>query len=50
MPQSYSAVERSNSILNKLLFIHADQDYSEWSEYLDQAVQSTTTTKTQLWE
>jgi hypothetical protein len=45
MPQSYSVVERSNSIPNKLLFIHTDQDYSEWSEYLDQAVQSITTTK-----
>jgi hypothetical protein len=37
-------VERSNGILkrifNKLiLFIHANQDYSKWSEYLDQAVQ-----------
>ena len=42
MTQSNSIVERSNSvlkrILNKLIFIHADQDYSKWIEYLDQAV------------
>ena len=43
MPQSNSIVERSNGILkrifNKLIFIHANQEYSKWSEYLDQAVQ-----------
>ena len=43
MTQSNSIVERSNGvlkrILNKLIFIHADQDYSKWSEYLEQAVQ-----------
>jgi hypothetical protein len=36
-------VERSNGILkrifNKLIFIDADQNYSKWMEYLDQAVQ-----------
>jgi hypothetical protein len=40
MHESNSIVERSNGILkrifNKLIFIHADQDYSK---YLDQAVQ-----------
>jgi uncharacterized protein YozE (UPF0346 family) len=43
MPQSNSFVERSNGIIqrifNKVLFINADQDYSKWSEYLEQAVQ-----------
>ena len=43
MPQSNSLVERSNGIIkrifNKLIFIHADQEYSKWSEYLDQAVE-----------
>jgi hypothetical protein len=43
MPQSNPFVERSNCIIkrifNKLIFIHADQDYSKWSEYLDQAVE-----------
>ena len=37
MPQSNSIVERSNGILkrisNKLIFIHANQEYSKWSEY-----------------
>jgi hypothetical protein len=39
MPQSNFIVERSNGIpeFNKLIFIHADQDYSKWSDYLDQA-------------
>jgi hypothetical protein len=44
MPQSNSIVERSSSILkrifNRFIFIHADQDYSKWSEYLDQSVQT----------
>jgi hypothetical protein len=43
MPQSNSIVERSNTILkrifNKLTFIHADQDKSKWSKYLEQAIQ-----------
>ena len=43
MPQSNSIVEHSNGILkrifNKIIFIHAEQDYSKWNEYLDQAVQ-----------
>jgi len=43
MAQPNSIVERSNGILkrifNELIFIHASQDYSKWSEYLDQAVQ-----------
>ena len=37
MFQSSSNVVRSN--INKLIFIHADQDYSKLSEYLDKAVQ-----------
>ena len=42
-PQSNSIVERSNGIIkrifNKLIYVHANQDYSKWSEYLDKAVQ-----------
>ena len=41
-PQSNSIVERSNGILkrifNKLIYIHGDEEYSKWADYLDQAV------------
>lgn len=42
MPQSNSIVERANGvikrIINKLIFNHANEDYSKWSQFLDEAV------------
>ena len=42
MPQSNSIVERFNGtikrIINKLIFTHANKNYSKWSEYLEEAV------------
>jgi hypothetical protein len=42
MPQSNSIVERANGaikrIINKLIFNHANKDYSKWSHFINDAV------------
>ena len=49
MPQSNSIVERSNGvikrIINKLIFNHMNEDYSKWSQFLDEAVNIYNNTK-----
>ena len=42
MPQSNSIVERANGVIkrfiDKLIFVRANEDYSKWAEYLEEAV------------
>jgi L-lysine 2,3-aminomutase len=49
MSQSNSIVERANGvikrIINKLIFKHMNEDYSKWSQFLDEAVKIYNNTK-----
>jgi len=49
MPQSNSIVERANGvikrIINKLIYNHMNEDYSKWSQFIDEAVNIYNNTK-----
>jgi hypothetical protein len=47
MPQSNSIVER---IINKLIYNHMNEDYSKWSQFIDEAVNIYNNTKMFLQE
>ena len=44
MPQSNSIVERANGvikrIINKLIFNHMNENYSKWSQFIDDTVKN----------
>jgi hypothetical protein len=49
MPQSNSIVERANGfikrIINKWIYNHMNEDYSKWSQFIDEAVNIYNNTK-----